>query len=92
MTKPDTFTLTRARDLKEGHLIDSEPILDFLASRGHLLSIGEIAMAADELAFVEVIEIEESREPGQDFNAVIYTPQGNWAVPADMQLPRLVAD
>lgn len=83
------MTLTRVRDLKEGDVIDLEPALDYLMSRGHLLTVGEISQARGELATVDSVELES----GSSDVAVIYsTDGGNWALPADMKLPRVIRD
>lgn len=83
------MTMTKVRDLKEGHLVDLEPALDHLMSRGHLLTVGEISQAHGELATVDSVEL----EPDASDVAILYSVDGgNWALPADMKLPRVIRD
>lgn len=87
------MTMTKVRDLKEGYLVDLEPALDWLTSRGHLLTVGEISQARGELATVDAVELESSLEADANAIAVIHsTDGGNWALPADMELPRVLRD
>jgi len=83
------MTLTRVRDLKEGYLVDLEPALGWLMSRGHLIGVDELEAARETLARVDSVEL----EPDASDVAILYSVDGgNWALPADMKLPRVVRD
>lgn len=88
----------QAQDLKPGDKFDAERIVELLCEHD-LCSADEYDRVLDELAVVESVKLEQPADMGTYHDnmaydsamlAVVCTDQGNWAVPAGLEVYRVV--
>lgn len=87
------MTATKIKDLKEGDVIDLEPVLAWLDTEGFAVTFEEAITAAWSYATVDSVALEQSlARPGETVAVIYSTDGGNWAVPAELHVPRVVGD
>jgi hypothetical protein len=88
----------QVQDLKPGDKFDAERIVELLYEHD-LCGADEYDRVLHELAVVESVELEQPADMGTYHDnmaygsamlAVVYTDQGNWAVPAGLEVYRVI--